>query len=134
MKSVLDEGVPEDIVAPLRRLGAAVDPFRLEWRGFANGVLLAAVEQAGYAVLLTNDKNMGFQLSFQRLRIAIVALPINRPDLLLKRLADILSTIRAAKSGQVVSIGLDGRRIVRSADAAGRIIVDELPQLPAFRL
>lgn len=134
MKSVLDEGVPEDIVAPLRRLGAAIDPFPPEWRGFANGVLLAAVEQAGYSILLTNDKNMGFQLSFRRLRIAIVALPVNRPDVLLRRLADILNTIRAAESGQVVSIGFDGRRIVRRADAAGTIILGELPRLPPFRL
>jgi hypothetical protein len=38
VKAVLDEGMPEDIVARLRRLGAAIDPFRPEWRGLVNGV------------------------------------------------------------------------------------------------
>lgn len=134
MKIVLDEGVPDDIVPPLRRLGALVDPFRSDWRGFANGVLLATNEQAGYALLLTNDKNMGFQLNLRRLRIAIVALPINRPDILVARVVDILDTIRNAKLGRVIAIGLDGRRLVRSADAAGTIMTEELPRLSAFKI
>ena len=120
MKSVLDEGVPEDILASLRRLGADVEPFsagmarlherRLCWR-----------RSSGLAtqLLLTNDKNMGFQLNLRRLRVAIVALPITRPDVLSSRAADIFDTIANAKAGEVVSIGLDGRRVVRSAGAPG---------------
>jgi hypothetical protein len=134
VKAVLDEGVPDDIILPLRRLGASVDPFREEWRAFANGALLKAVEQAGYDRLLTNDKNMGFQLNLRLLRIAIVALPINRPDILLARNADTLNTMRAIKPGQVVWIGLDGSRIVRSADKAGVILSEELPRLPPYKL
>jgi hypothetical protein len=133
VKAVIDEGVPEDLVEPLRRLGAAVHPFEPAWRGFANGVLLTAVEKAGYSLLITNDKNLGFQLNLRRLRLAIVALPINRLDILIARSADILSSIQSAKLGQVLSIGLDGRRLVRSADSAGTIITDELPRLSPFR-
>jgi hypothetical protein len=134
VKAVLDEGMPDDIILPLRRLGASVDPFRKEWRGFANGVLLKAVEQAGYDLLVTNDKNMGFQLNLRLLRIAIVALPINRSDILLARNADTLATMRAIKPGQVVWVGLDGIRIVRSADNAGVISTEELPRLPPYKL
>jgi hypothetical protein len=132
VKTVLDEGVPADIVPPLRKLGADIEPFRSEWRGLTNGLLLSAVEQAGFSLLLTNDKNMGFQLNLRRLRLAIVALPINRPDILLARQTDILDTLRSAQRGQFISIGFDGRRIVRSADAAGAVKTDELPQLPPF--
>jgi hypothetical protein len=77
---------------------------------------------------------MGFQLNLRRLRLAIVALPINRPDILLPRVADIESTMQLAKPGQVVTIGLDGRRIVRSADAAGTIMTSELSRLPIYRV
>ena len=117
MKSVLDEGVPEDILEPLRRLGADVEPFSPEWRGFKNGALLEVIERAGRQLLLTNDKNMGFQLNLQRLRVAIIALPITRPDVLSSRAADIFDTICDAKAGEVVLIGLDGRRVIRSAGA-----------------
>ena len=68
------------------------------------------------------------------LRIAIVALPINRPDILLARIADTLDTMRAVKPGQVVWIGLDGKRIVRCADNAGAILAEELPRLPTYKL
>jgi hypothetical protein len=134
VKAVLDEGVPDDIISPLRRAGANVEPFREEWRAFANGMLLKAVEQAGYDLLPTNDKNMGFQLNLRRLRIAIVALPINRADILIARTADTLDTMRAVKPGQVVWIGLDGGRIVRSADDAGTILTEELSRLPIYKL
>jgi hypothetical protein len=134
VKTVLDEGVPEDIVEPLRRLGADVAPFWPEWRGFKNGVLLEAIEQAGRQLLLTTDKNMGFQLNLQRLRIAIVALPITRPDVLTSRAADIFDTICNAKAGEVIWIGVDGRRVGRSAGPQGTLVTRELARLPAFRL
>jgi hypothetical protein len=134
VKAVLDEGVPDDIIAPLQRLGAEVEPFREVWRAFANGVLLRAIEQAGYDLLLTNDKNMGFQLNLRNLRIAIIALPVNRADILIARIADVLDTMRNVKAGQAVWIGLDGRRIVRSADDAGTILNEELPRLPVYKL
>jgi hypothetical protein len=133
VKTVLDEGVPKDIVEPLRRLGADVEPFKPEWRGFKNGVLLEVIERAGRQLLLSNDKNMGFQLNLQRLRIAIVALPITRPDVLTSRAADIFDKICGAKAGEVVLIGLDGRRVIRSAGARGTLVTRELARLPAFR-
>ena len=134
MKSTIDEGVPDDLVSALRALGADIESFRPEWRGLTNGRLLAAIERLGFSLLLTNDKNMGFQLSLPRLRLAIVALPINRPDILVARKADIFDTLLKASRGQVVSIGLDGRRLVRSAGANGGVITAELPQLGSFKV
>ena len=132
MKATLDEGVPDDIVEPLTRLGARVDPFAAEWRGFSNGILLAAVEQGGYELLLTSDKNMGFQVNLRRLRLAILALPTNRRVILMPRVADIAATMTLVRAGQALTMGMDGRRFVRAADATGAVVTDDLPRLPPF--
>ncbi len=132
MKLVVDEGVPRQLVAALRLAGFDAHRFRRDWRQTSNGALIAAIEAEGYALLLTNDKNIADQQSLKGRAVAVVALPLNRRAAIMTRIDDIVDTIRRAKPGQHVVMGLDGPRRVRII-VEGRTIEDRLPELPSFK-
>lgn len=132
MKLVVDEGVPRQLVAALRQAGLDAHRFRRDWRETSNGALIAAIEADGYALLLTNDKNIADQQSLKGRAVAVVALPLNRRAAIMVRIDDIVDTIRRAKPGQHVVMGLDGSRRVRIM-VDGRTIEDRLPDLPSFK-
>ena len=131
MKVVLDEGVPRQLADALRAAGLAADPFKAGWKQISNGALIRAAEADGYAVLVTNDKNIADQQSLTGRNIAVVALPLNRRAAVMARVDDIADTIRRAKPGQHVAIGLDGRRSTRSL-VGGLMIEADLPSVPPF--
>ncbi len=83
-------------------------------------------------MLLTNDKNIADQQSLKGRSVAVVALPLNRRAAIMARIDDIVDTIRRAKPGQHVVMGLDGSRRVRII-VDGRTIEDRLPDLPDFK-
>lgn len=58
MKVVVDEGVPKNLVFALREVGIDVDIFPGEWRGFANGKLIAAAQAAGYGALVNGANRL----------------------------------------------------------------------------
>lgn len=132
MKLVVDEGVPRQLVAALRQAGLDAHRFRRDWRETSNGALIAAIEADGYALLLTNDKNIADQQSLKGRAVAVVALPLNRRAAIMARIDDIVDTIRRAKPGQHVVMGLDGSRRVRII-VDGRTIEERLPDLPSFK-
>ena len=132
MKVVLDEGVPRSLAGALRVLGLDADPFDPAWIGLRNGVLLRRVAAAGYAVLLTNDKNIAFQQSLKGARVAVVALPLNRRSAVLARAADIAETIRRAAPGRHLLMNLDGTRTMRGFEG-DRLVVADLPPVPTFK-
>jgi predicted nuclease of predicted toxin-antitoxin system len=71
MKVLLDECLP----ARFRHHLPDHEVHSAEWAGFKgleNGRLLAAAEQAGYDVLMTNDLGLRYQQSMAGRRIAIV--------------------------------------------------------------
>lgn len=131
MRVVLDEGVPRQLADALRKHGLVADPFKKVWQQTSNGALIRLVEAEGYAVLITNDKNMADQQSLAGRNLAVVALPLNRRSVVMARVDDIADTIRLAKPGQHVSIGLDGTRTARSV-VAGLTVMEDLPDVPPF--
>jgi hypothetical protein len=132
MKSVvMDEGVPRSLVQALREHGVDAHRFPPEWQSLSNGRLLTAVEQAGFACLLTNDRNMAQQTHLRGKAIAVVALPSNRVSVIMGRVRDIAATILQAEPGQHVVMALDGRRTVRQ-HSEGAVIDGELPALLPF--
>ncbi len=48
------------------------------WTELKNGELLDIAEAAGFAVLITSDKNLRYQQNLSVRRIAIIELPTNR--------------------------------------------------------
>ncbi len=75
MRTVVDEGVPRQLVQALRDHGIEPTAFPATGAALGNGALLRAIEEAGFSVLVTNDKNMAHQQSLQGRSIAVVALP-----------------------------------------------------------
>ncbi len=70
---LFDQGTP----VPLRRalIGHDVETaFERGWSRLANGELLSAAEAAGFAVLVTTDRNLRYQQHLPARRIAVVVL------------------------------------------------------------
>lgn len=128
---MVDEGVPRQLVQALRERGIDARRFDRAWEQVSNGALIAAVEAAGHAVLLTNDKNMASQQSLKGRSVAVVALPLNRRAAVMTRVDDIADTVRRARPGQHVAIGLDGTRTATMV-VAGRTVVEDWPDVAPF--
>lgn len=47
---------------------------RLKRRGLANGALIEAAEQAGFALMVTTDENIGYQQNLEGRRLALMVL------------------------------------------------------------
>ncbi|WP_237476668.1 DUF5615 family PIN-like protein [Lichenibacterium dinghuense] len=131
MKVVVDEGVPRQIVAALRRHGIDAERFPGRWAAMRNGDLLDAAVAAGFDAVLTNDKNISDQNSLRDRPLAVVALPHNRRRPILDRVDDVADTLRRAQPHQHIVIGLDGSRIVTSM-TGGRAVTESLPALKPF--
>jgi hypothetical protein len=132
VRVVCDEGVPRALARRLRILGIDVSPLPPQWRGLSNGRLIGAVAAAGYDVLLSNDKNIIFQLNIATLKIAVVTLPTNRRQSVVPRSEDIASTLRSVLPGQHISIELNGGRTLRWSGSEGAIFADEMPPVAPF--
>lgn len=132
MKVVLDEGVPRHLVEALREMGIDASRFLPGWTGASNGALLAAMEEHGFDVLLTNDRNIASQQSLRGRTIAVVALPHNRRRPILERVDDIADTIRRARPGQHIVMMPDGTRVAIRNDKGGTVR-EELPPVTPFR-
>ena len=76
-------------------------------KGLANGVLLAAAEQAGYDVLITVDKNMPHQQNLSRRRISVIVLDGRSTsfDDLVILMPEVLATLDGLQAGQVLRVG-----------------------------
>ena len=132
MKVVCDEGVPRALARRLRYLGIDVSPLPPQWRGLSNGRLITAVTAAGFDVLLSNDKNMIFQLNIATLKIAIVTLPTNRRQSVVPRSEEIVSTVNSVLPGQHIAIKLSGGRTLRRSGPEGATFTDEMPPVAPF--
>ncbi len=73
MRVLFDNGTPRGIAKalPEHEVQEARD---LGWDRLENGELLKAAEEAGFEVLLTNDKNLSHQQNLKGRKIAVVVL------------------------------------------------------------
>ncbi|MDJ0703511.1 MAG: hypothetical protein QNJ46_09545 [Leptolyngbyaceae cyanobacterium MO_188.B28] len=73
MKILFDQGTP----VPLRRFlpGHTIDTaYERGWSELSNGNLLTRVEQEGYKLLITTDRNLRYEQNLANRQIAIVVL------------------------------------------------------------
>lgn len=71
MRVLLDEHLPIRLAAEL--VGHSVSTVQGErWSGTANGTLLAKAANAGFDVLLTNDKSIEYQQNTAKLPLGVV--------------------------------------------------------------
>ena len=76
-------------------------------KGLANGVLLAAADQAGYDVLITVDKNMPHQQNLSGRRISVIVLDGRSTsfDDLVILMPEVLAALDGLQAGQVLRVG-----------------------------
>ena len=108
MRLLLDECTP-------RRLGASLAPHevshvtKLGWSGVKNGALLASMRGAGFAGLITSDRNFSFQQSIASSGVFIIVLIARSNEINELRLLapEILRTLEFAQPGQAYRVVSD---------------------------
>ena len=105
MRVLFDHGTPRGLARFLAEHTVEEAKAR-GWDTLTNGTLLNELEQAGFEVLVTTDKNLRFQQNLQGRRFAIVVLgtaqwPVLREHAELVRLA-----VNAAKPGSFTEVAI----------------------------
>ena len=69
-----------------------------------NGELLTLAEAAGFDVLVTTDKNLGYQQNLAGRKIAIVVLGLGRWSVMKRHVAQIVAAVNAATPGSLAEV------------------------------
>lgn len=133
MRVLFDENVPR----PLRRLLHGHEIAFVEergWRGRRNGELLDLMRDR-FEVMVTADGNLAWQQNLIGRRLSVVVLPTNNIRMLqaiAPAVQRTLGDLAARRDHVMVSIGLNGARIMRSLDdrAADPVVLPPVPPAP----
>lgn len=77
---------------------------RQGWSTIQNGDLIRAAEEAGFAVLITCDRNIRHQQNLAGRQLALVELTTNQWATIRDNIADLLAVIEAASPGSYATI------------------------------
>ena len=98
MRILFDHGTPSPLIPFLE--GHTVTKAKdAGWDKLVNGELLKAAEEAGFAVLLTTDKNMAAQQNLQGRTLAIIVLGNSRWRIVQRHVRKIAAAVNAATPG-----------------------------------
>lgn len=103
MRVLFDHSTP----APLSRAlpGHVVTKAKdLGWDTLSNGELLSAAENEGFDVLVTADKNFGYQQNLAGRRIALVILSTPQWPVARLHIAEIAAAVNAATPGSYTEV------------------------------
>jgi hypothetical protein len=98
IRILLDQNAP----LGLRRLLTGHDVVtaaRLGWSTIQNGDLVRAAEEAGFAVLITCDRNIRHEQNLAGRKLALIELTTNQWATIRDNIADVLAAIETATSG-----------------------------------
>jgi hypothetical protein len=105
MLVLLDQGAPAPIAKFLP--GHTVRTARQQsWDTLTNGELLRVAEDAGFKVLVTNDKNLAYQQNLKGRKIAIVVLGRNRWSIVKLVVPQIVAAVNTATPGSYAVVGV----------------------------
>jgi hypothetical protein len=79
------------------------------WADLSNGVLLAAMEAAGFDALISCDRNLVYQQNLERGRIAVLVLNTNRWNVLRECGPEIRCAAAGIKPGMLIELSLAAR-------------------------
>ena len=103
MKVLLDNGTPRGVARLLP--GHAVEEAGARgWEELANGELIAAAEDFGFNVIVTNDKNIQHQQNLMGRKLAIVALGNSQWPMVKLAAAEIAGAVDNASPGSYVEV------------------------------
>lgn len=103
IRILLDQNAP----LGLRRLLGGHDVITAAQQGWStiqNGDLIRAAEQAGFAVLITCDRNIRYQQNMAGRQLALIELSTNRWATIRDNVADVLAVIETASPGSYATI------------------------------
>lgn len=102
-KIFFDEDVPRKLVRflPQYKIQTVVT---MQWGGIKNGALLQLIEQHGFDVFLTGDKNMPNQQQLARRPFAVLIMSAINWPVVKPHLAKIVAAIDAATPGSLSTI------------------------------
>lgn len=103
MRILFDQGTP----VPLRSLLSehTVDTaYEMGWSTLENGALLSVVEQAGYDVFVTTDRNLSYQQNLQDRNLTVVVLSTPSWPRIKAAAANVVEKINNATSGEFLDI------------------------------
>ena len=108
VRILFDQGVPRGLAASLKS-HEITESRQLGWERISNGDLLMMADSAGFALLVTTDKNVRYQQNLRGRNISIVVLG-NSPWWLVRRhLAEIAGAVNLAMPGSFAEVDIPFR-------------------------
>lgn len=105
MRILFDNGTPRGLARYF--IGHTVEEARTQgWEALANGDLIEAAEQAGFDLMVTNDKNIRYQQNLKGRKLALVVLEHSQWPMV-KLVADrIVAAVESAKPGSYLEVAV----------------------------
>jgi len=104
MLVLFDNGTPRTLARYLIDHHAVTEARARGWEELENGELLTLAEAAGFDVLVTTDKNLGYQQNLAGRKIAIVVLGLGRWSVMKRHMAQIVAAVNAATPGSFAEV------------------------------
>jgi len=104
MLVLFDNGTPRTLARYLIDHHAVTEARARGWEELENGELLTLAEAAGFDVLVTTDKNLGYQQNLAGRKIAIVVLGLGRWSVMKRHVAQIVAAVNAATPGSFAEV------------------------------
>lgn len=106
MKTLLDESLPRPLKRELTDHDVSTVA-EMGWSGKKNGELLKLIDEQGFEVLLTADRNLRYQQNSSGIAFSLVVLKgVNtRKETLAPLFAEVRAQLHSLSAGQVVEIG-----------------------------
>lgn len=106
MLVLFDNGTPRTLARYLIDRHTVTESRARGWGELENGELLNQAEAAGFDVLVTTDKNLGYQQNLEGRKIAIVVLGQGRWTLISPCVPQVVAAVNAAAPGSFVKVDI----------------------------
>ena len=106
MRILLDHNLPRQLVRLLPDHDVGVTAL-LGWAELSNGELLRQAEAAGFACMVTGDRNIAYQQNLAGRKIALVVLNSTRREVILPQVGAIVGALARVVEGAYVEVTLD---------------------------
>ncbi|MFA7269668.1 MAG: DUF5615 family PIN-like protein [Sterolibacterium sp.] len=106
MRVLIDECLPRQLKGWIASFCEASTAQEMGWANVKNGKLLRAANEEQFDVLVTADKNMYYQQSFEGIRLSSIVIPTNRKKLVQKCVSALQQSLQNIQPGQKVVMDL----------------------------
>lgn len=106
MLILFDNGTPRTLARFLIGQHLVTEARALGWAELENGELLNPAEGAGFQVLVTTDKNLGYQQNLAGRKIAVVVLGLGRWSLIKPHVAKVVAAVGSATPGSFIEVDI----------------------------